>query len=111
MAKRKTKKSASKKVTKKAPKRVESRGKRFGEFDPWGLGIALAVLWGGSTFLTGLFAMWGSGSAQAMVGWLSGFYMGYAATYVGSLFGLLWGALDGLVGGLLIGWLYNHFRH
>lgn len=72
----------------------------------WSFGLALGILWGLSTFFTGLIAM-GSGMGAGFVEVMHTIYIGYAATPMGSVIGGAWGFVDMFFAGVIIAALYN----
>jgi len=80
-----------------------------GQLQPCALALALGIVWGLSTFIMGLLALW-TGYGAGFLSALGALYIGYEASYLGSLIGLAWGFLDAAVFGFLVAWLYNAFN-
>ncbi len=74
---------------------------------PLCLGLAIGVVWGLATFITGLCAMIGMG--EMMVSTMGSMYLGFNATFWGSVVGAIWGFIDGFIGGFLVAFFYNLF--
>jgi ABC-type phosphate transport system permease subunit len=74
------------------------------------LAFSVAILWGGSVFLTGLTNLIWPGYAAAFLNLLASIYPGYHASgsFGDMIVGTLYAVLDGFLGGLIFGWLYNY---
>lgn len=68
--------------------------------------IACGLIWGGATFLFGLWGMF-YGPAAEVVTWAGQFYLGFESGLLGAIIGLIWGFLEAGIGGLFLAWLYN----
>lgn len=70
------------------------------------LGLALGVCWGVSIVLTTLW-LGVTGGGEALVEFLSKFYIGYSVSIFGAIAGFVYGFIDGFIYGFFLAWIYN----
>ena len=75
------------------------------------LAFALAFVWAGAIFVTGLANLIWPGYGEAFLQMVGSIYPGYRGgiSFLQVILGTLYGLLDGFIGGLILGWLYNLF--
>ena len=75
------------------------------------LAFALALVWAGAIFVTGLANLIWPGSGEAFLQMVGSIYPGYRGdiSFLQVILGTFYGLLDGFIGGLILGWLYNLF--
>ena len=75
------------------------------------LAFALALVWAGAIFVTGLANLIWPGYGEAFLQMVGSIYPGYRGgiSFLQVILGTLYGLLDGFIGGLILGWLCNLF--
>ena len=75
------------------------------------LAFALALVWAGAIFVTGLANLIWPGYGEAFLQMVGSIYPGYRGgiSFLQVILGTFYGLLDGFIGGLILGWLYNLF--
>ena len=75
------------------------------------LAFALALVWAGAIFVTGLANLIWPGYGEAFLQMVGSIYPRYRGgiSFLQVILGTLYGLLDGFIGGLILGWLYNLF--
>lgn len=75
--------------------------------NPFALGIALGLVWGGSLFVTTWISFYTGYGRLFLEVLAQSIYPGYTITPLGSILGFFYGFIDGLISASLIGWIYN----